>query len=293
MTTFLATWREPGKCAIEHAWQARAAGADMLTCLEKGLAACEEDERFILIGRGSLPNSDGELELDASMMDGADLSAGAVCAVQDILPAISLARRVKEKTKHVMLAGHQARRFAIEEGFKPRQLATAESLRRYEEWRADPEGVVARSNRHIEHAHDTVTMLGWEGPDHVVAASSTSGWSWKKPGRVGDSPIIGAGIYADNEAGAAGSTGSGEELWRAVASFRTVEAMRRGMSAREACEDTIRQMLRRQPNARTIPCAVMAVRADGDVGGAATVNEFPVWICRDGKIECRVYPALE
>jgi isoaspartyl peptidase/L-asparaginase-like protein (Ntn-hydrolase superfamily) len=135
-------------------------------------------------------------------------------------------------------------------------------------------------------------MLAQEDPGHVVAASSTSGLAWKLPGRVGDSPIIGAGIYADDEVGAAGATGNGEELWKACASFRTVEHMRRGLSPQEACEETVRQMLRRQPGAIEMPSAVMALDRQGNYGAAVTVRDFPVWICRDGHTEMRVYDAL-
>lgn len=291
MTTLLATWREPGETAVKTAWQRRLAQGSLLDCVESGLAACEEDERFILIGRGSLPNSDGQVELDASIMDGADLSAGAVCAVQDICPVISLARRVKERTPHVMIAGSQARQFAIDQGFEVRSLMTEENCRRYEEWRNSPE----HRFTHIEHAvakpRDTVTMLGWESSGHVVAASSTSGWAWKQPGRVGDSPIIGAGIYADNDAGCAGATGMGEELWKAVASFRTVQAMGGGLSAQEACLETVAHMKRRQPLASQEPCVVFAMRTDGDFGAATTKDDFELWICRDGSTEMRVFSA--
>src|SRR5579862_9702347 len=135
MTTFLATWREPGEAAVKTAWRARQEGGDLLTCLEKGLAECELDPTFLAIGLGALPNSDGEVELDASMMDGADLSAGAVCSVRGIVPVISVARRVMEKTPHVMIAGEQARRFALSQGFRPQNLMTAENVRRYDEWK--------------------------------------------------------------------------------------------------------------------------------------------------------------
>lgn len=293
MTTILATWEQPGKVGIEAGLQAIREGVDLRTVLERGLAACELDPDLLAIGLGALPNTDGDVELDASMMDGADLSAGAVCSVRGIVPVISVARRVMERTKHIMLAGEQARRYAISQGFKVQNLMTAENIRRYDEWRQSPEQVEHEYvHSRSEHYHDTVTMLGWESPGHVVAASSTSGLAWKMPGRVGDSPIVGAGIYADDEAGAAGATGCGEELWRAAASFRTVEFMRRGMTAQEACEETVRQMIRRQPGALDMMCVVLAVRNDGDFGAATTVGEFPLWVCQDGKPELRRFSGL-
>lgn len=287
VTTLLATWNEPGHVAIQAAWAARQSGADLRTTLEKGLAAAELDPNLLAIGLGSLPNSDGELELDASMMDGRDLSAGAVCAVRGICPVISVARKVMEDTKHVMLAGDQARRFAIAKGFRPQNLMTAEAIKHYETWKVSPEALESLYVHAVSQSHDTVTMLGLEDPEHCVAASATSGWAFKMPGRVGDSPIIGAGIYADDEVGCAGATGLGEELLKAAASFRAVEAMRSGLSAQEACDQTVRQMMRRQPSSLTMPCVVFALRRDGDFGASTTKDEFPLWICRDGSFELR------
>ncbi|MFI5386540.1 MAG: N(4)-(beta-N-acetylglucosaminyl)-L-asparaginase [Fimbriimonadales bacterium] len=294
MATFLASWRDPGVTAVETAWQTRKDGCDLLTSLEQGLAACELDPSFLAIGLGALPNQDGELELDASVMDGADLSAGAVCAMRGIVPAISVARLVKDKTPHMMLAGDQARRFALEHKFEPRNLMTAENVRRYEEWRktritAIQEYVHSPTE---QHHGDTVTMLGWEEPGHVVAASSTSGLGWKLPGRVGDSPIVGAGIYADDEAGCAGATGLGEEIWKGMMSYRTVEKIREGMTPQQACDDTVYQLIRRQPGSTEFPCVVFAMNNRGEFGAATTKGEFPLWICEEGDIRLQVFEGL-
>lgn len=289
MSIILASWKEPGPVALNAAIAAQSRGADLLTAIEEGLSACELDPSLLAIGLGSLPNSDGEMELDASVMEGKHLNAGAVCSLRGICPAIKVARLVMEKTPHVMLSGDQAKRFAISHGIEPMNLMTATNIEKYEEWKR------GEADKYYVHSatesHDTVTMLGLE-EGHLVAASATSGLAWKLPGRVGDSPIIGAGIYADNEIGAAGATGLGEELWKASASFRTVRNMEAGMSALEACEETIRHMMRRQPDSLTLPCVVFALRKDGDFGAATTKGEFPLWISHNGVLEYREYVAL-
>jgi isoaspartyl peptidase/L-asparaginase-like protein (Ntn-hydrolase superfamily) len=288
LSTYLATWREPGTVALEAAREREARGGSLLDCLEAGLIACEEDENLIAIGRGSLPNAEGDLELDASIMEGENLEAGAVCGVRGILPVISVARMVMEQTPHVMLCGDQARQFAIRNGFSGQNLHTAESIRRTQEWLASGGRERALSKGQYVHSkadepHDTVTMLGL-AHGKCAAASSTSGMPWKLPGRVGDSPIVGAGIYADDEAGCAGATGWGEQLWRAGASLRAVDFMRQGMSAQEACEAVIRHMERRMKNPFALPCVVLALDKSGGYGAACGGGGFELWAMVDGAI---------
>lgn len=296
MRTMLSTWKRPGEVAIEAALKKSGEGGSLMDCLEYGLAVAEDDPELIAIGRGSIPNTDGEIELDASIMDGGDLSAGAVCGLRGILPAIQVARMVKEKTPHVMLQGEQARRFAISHGMVPQNLMTGRMCEKYQEYLVSPER--AKAYVHTvddiapdEPAHDTITMLGRED-GHFVAASSTSGYPFKVPGRVGDSPIIGAGIYADNDAGCAGATGLGEELWKAVASFRVVELMRAGKSAAEACEAVVNLMAERQPASRDTQCVVLALDKNGGFGAAITWGEFDLWVAEGDSLTCHHYEGV-
>ncbi|GIV04997.1 MAG: asparaginase [Fimbriimonadales bacterium] len=308
-TLFAATWwfGRIGVEAAQRRWeesQESDLALRLLDAVVEGAAAVERDPQVMSVGYGGLPNRDGEVELDAAVMEGARLRIGAVASVRGILPAIYLARTVMERTPHVMLVGDGAIRFALQQGYEPQQLLTAEALRRWQEWRKqrtapkevstersdDPEDVRVSQAWHARQpaeSHDTVGVLGWNA-GHLVVACTTSGLAWKMPGRVGDSPIVGAGLYADNEAGAAVCTGVGEEIWRFALATRVVEAMRAGYSAQQACQRSIEFMLRRLPDVAVHQCAVMAIRADGDFGLAATQPEkFEAFTARDGVIERR------
>ncbi|MCS6918897.1 MAG: N(4)-(beta-N-acetylglucosaminyl)-L-asparaginase, partial [Fimbriimonadales bacterium] len=290
-TLFAATWWF-GRIGVEAAyrrWEKSResdSAARLLDAVVEGAAAVERDPTVLSVGYGGLPNRDGEVELDAAVMEGAQLRAGAVASVRGIMPVIYLARAVMERTPHLMLTGDGAFRFALQQGYEPQQLLTAESLRRWQQWREQrraPQEVSAeRSNdpddgrvsqqwraQQPPESHDTVGVLGWNA-GHLVVACTTSGLAWKLPGRVGDSPIVGAGLYADNEAGAAVCTGVGEEIWRFAMASRVVEAMRAGDAAQRACQRTVEFMLRRLPHVAAHQCAVIAIRADGDFGLAAT-----------------------
>lgn len=291
MIKMLASWADGGKVALDGAMNALKDGQSVIRCLEHGLAVAEDDPNLISIGRGSLPNADGEIELDASIMDGADLNCGAVCAMRGILPAITAARYVMEKTGHNMLAGDQARRFALECGLKPRNLMTQKSIEHYDLYLKSPERAKAYIHTVEEMHPDTITILGKEG-DLFSAACSTSGLGYKLPGRVGDSPIIGAAIYADNEVGVAGATGWGEDLWKQCASVRAIDAMRSGMTAQEACEQQIKEMVRRRPGTGERHSVVFAMGLDGNHGAACSHKKFDLWIYQDGETTMDTYQPL-
>lgn len=289
MRTIVSTWKRPGEVAIQSALACSRRGGSLVDCLESGLASAEDDPELVAIGRGSLPNTDGEIELDASIMVGDTLEAGAVCGVRGLLPVISMARWVMERTEHVMLAGEQARRFGIAHGLQPQNLLTDVVIRAIQLHGHDPEAARAYIHTFDEApSHDTVTMLARED-GHFVAASSTSGMPFKLPGRVGDSPIIGAGIYADDEAGCAGATGRGEDLWKAAASHRAVEFMRGGDSAQQACDKVADFMLRRLPKSREIPCVVLALDKFGGYGAATTAGKFELWVSDGGEPACHEF----
>lgn len=292
MRTIVSTWKRPGEVAIQGALVKSREGGSLLDCLEAGLTKAEDDPSLVAIGRGSLPNTDGDIELDASVMVGETLDAGAVCSVRGLLPVVSMARWVMERTDHVMLAGDQARRFGMEQGLEPQNLMTETVIRACKLHANDP--VKAREYIHTLDEvppHDTVTMLARDS-GKFVAASSTSGMPFKLPGRVGDSPIIGAGIYADDEAGCAGATGRGEDLWKASAAFRVVEHMRNGDSAMEACQKVIEFMIRRLPKSREIPCVVLALDKNGGFGAAISTGKFDLWVAEDDAVTCHHFEGI-
>jgi isoaspartyl peptidase/L-asparaginase-like protein (Ntn-hydrolase superfamily) len=250
----------------------------LMDSVEQGVIAVEMNRRVHSVGRGGLPNSSGQVELDAAWMEGSQLRAGGVAALRGFLPAVSVARKVMEKTPHVLLVGKGAEGFAREQGLRPQRLLTKESIRLWREWKRNQASPDASGS-----GHDTIGVIGWH-KGHAIVACSTSGLPWKLPGRVGDSPIIGAGLYADDQAGAAVATGRGEEILRFSVTSRVVEAMRRGASAQDACEGVIRFMIRRKPETAKTMVAVLAVRKDGQCGVAATRRFFFAYIRKDKRI---------
>jgi len=254
-------WRR-GLRINKVAAEALAAGERGIDAVEAALRASEDDASDMSTGWGGLPNAAGEVELDAAIMAGPGARAGAVGALRATRYAISVARRVMEKTPHLLLVGEGARDFARREGFPEFDLLTDESKRRWEEWRS-------RSGEPRRGGHDTMATVAVDARGEMAGAVTTSGTPFKVPGRVGDSAIIGAGVYVDQAVGGAGATGVGEEAMRVCASFLVVELMRSGREPREACEEALRRLRAANPELGEKQLALAALRVDGKPGGAA------------------------
>jgi L-asparaginase/N4-(beta-N-acetylglucosaminyl)-L-asparaginase len=279
---FLATWWH-GKPATERAAQVFLAGGTLLDAVEKGINVSEDDPQITSVGYGGLPNAEGVVELDAAIMDGTRHRAGAVCNLHSIRNPISVARQVLERTRHTTLAGEGALRFALQAGFRPEQLLTPESLKKWLEWKADPKRETYWLT--ADHGHDTIGMVAADSKGHVVSGCSTSGLEWKLPGRVGDSPLVGCGVFADDNVGAASATGNGDVMTNYCTSVSIVHRMSRGASPQEACVDLLEHMARTDPRNKEELVCVIAIDNRGRTGAAAMnkVKHFQYAVWRDGK----------
>lgn len=279
----VSTW-DFGVGANQVAWKTLSAGGSALDAVEAGARWAESDLCNPTVGRCGNPDRDGVLSLDASIMDG-DGRCGSVAALSDIAYPVSVARRVMEQTPHVMLVGEGAQQFAVQQGFERKKLLTPEAEKAWREWlktaQYTPEINAERRSRPGDSSnHDTLGMLAIDAQGRLAGACTTSGMAWKMHGRVGDSPIIGAGLYVDNEVGAATASGVGEEMIRNAASFLVVELMRQGRSPAEACREAIARVVRKRPEAsRTLQVCFLALNKHGEVGAYALHRGFVYAVC--------------
>jgi isoaspartyl peptidase/L-asparaginase-like protein (Ntn-hydrolase superfamily) len=261
-----ATWPF-GRTAVEVASKLLAAGKVPLEAALAGAQAVEDDPKVHSVGYSGIGNSIGTVSLDACVMDGKTLDCGSVAAVENIRHVAALAKKVYEKTPHVMLVGKGAEWFALQNGFPLETLLTPESVA---EWEKN------RPKRKVEpKGHDTVTVLANDGNGRLGGVCTTSGLSYKLPGRVGDSPLIGSGLYVDDEAGAAGATGM-------------VEQMRAGKSPQEATELAVKRSIAAAVRRGQHPAKVafLAMNPKGEVGAACTqTTNFVYAVARGEKIE--------
>ena len=248
--------------ATVKAWEVLEKGGNALDAVHQGVMVEENDLSNSTVGNGGRPDRDGNVTLDACIMD-KDGNCGAVLAMQNIANPISVARKVMEETPHVMLAGKGAEQFAYEQGFEKTNLLTEESKQAWEEWKKTSQ---YKPIINIEN-HDTIGMLAIDADGDIAGACTTSGMAYKMAGRVGDSPIIGAGLFVDNEVGGATATGVGEEVVRTVGSFLIVELMRQGKSPQEACEEGVKRIIAKNKDKQDFQIGFIAINKKGETGG--------------------------
>ena len=237
------------------------AGASALDAVEKGVMVEEANLQNTSVGNGGAPDRDGEVTLDACIM-APNGNCGSVAFLRGIEHPVSVARLVMEKTPHVMLVGEGALQFALDQGFETRNLLTEGSREQWQQWLKEKE---YRPVINIEN-HDTIGMLCLDSNGDIAGACTTSGLAYKMKGRVGDSPIIGSGLFVDHEVGGASATGLGEEVMKNVSSFLIVELMRQGHSPQQACELAMQRILKRNPQYRDFQVGFIAINKQGETG---------------------------
>jgi N4-(beta-N-acetylglucosaminyl)-L-asparaginase len=279
----ISTW-DFGKKANNVSWTTLQKGGSALDAVEKGINLIEEDPDNLTVGIGGLPDREGHVTLDACIMD-QDSRCGSVMGVEHIVNVISLARRVMEKTPHVILVGDGALQFALDQGFPKSNLLTPKSEALWKEW-LKTSNYQPRMNIENElykkdpmpggkDNHDTIGLIAMDAKGNIAGGCSTSGMAYKMRGRVGDSPVIGAGLFVDNEIGAATSTGVGEEVIRCVGSHLVVELMRHGYTPENACKEAVMRIVKKSPaKSKEIQVGFLAINKKGEYGAYALQKGF-------------------
>ena len=286
----ISTWKH-GLAANEKAYEILVKGGNSLDAVEQGVRVSEDDPNVLSVGYGGLPDAEGRVTLDAAIMDW-KARIGSVICLEHIKNPVSVARHILEDTEHTILAGEGAYTFAIKKGFQPDILHTETSIRKYNEWKEGNYGksqefhtddyTVKKANTldiNEDGNHDTIGMVAIDKEGHISAACTTSGTAWKLHGRVGDSPIIGSGLYVDGDTGGAAATGRGEECVRACGSFLVVEMMRLGKSPQEACELAVKRVIKlnllsRKNRDYSYQVGFIAINTDGEFGAASVREGF-------------------
>ena len=272
--TIISTWQGNTK-ANQKAWEQILQNKSSLEAVHQGVMIPEADPEDMSVGLGGLPDRDGIVTLDACIMDFAG-NIGAVMGLENIVHAISIARLVMENTPHVQLVGDGALQFALENGFEKQNLLTKKSKAAWKQWLKTSEYNPMTTVYEIEKNHDTIGMLALDNQQNISGACTTSGMAYKIHGRVGDSSIIGAGLYVDNEIGAATATGVGEEVVRICGSHTVVEAMRYGKTTEEACKTAIERLIKLKgiEYCKKIQIGFIALNKQGEIGCYSMLPNF-------------------
>ena len=271
----LSTWAH-GLPANTAALKALEESGNAMDAAEAGARNSEEDPLNTSVGLGGLPDEKGLVTLDSCVMDQTG-NCGSVAFLQNIKHPVSVARKVMEETKHVMLVGEGAKQFAVSKGFKEEDLLTKESKKLWEKWKIEQRDATPHET------HDTISVLVQDKNGDLAGACTTSGWAYKLHGRVGDSPLIGAGLFVDNEIGSAAATGLGEEVIKTNGSFLVVELMRQGYSPKEACEEALKRSIKLHNGNPDFQIGYLALRKDGEVGASCLKWVFDYALAKSGQ----------
>jgi len=272
----VATWNF--KNATKAAWKVLEKGGASIDAIEAGCRVEEADLKNTTVGNGGLPDRDGNVTLDACIMN-KDGGYGAVVCMENIAHPISVARKVMEETPHVLLAGKGAEQFAVEQGFKRENLLTEASKKAWLKWKEKSE---YKPIINIEN-HDTIGMLAIDKNGDISGGCTTSGMAYKMAGRVGDSAIIGSGLFIDNTIGGATATGMGEEVLKTVGSYLIVELMRQGRTPQEACEEGVKRIVESNPNYQNFQVGYVALNKQGEYGCYCVHGGFGISKYQEGK----------
>ena len=271
----LSTWSH-GIPANDAAWGILENNGSPMDAAEAGARVPEADPTITSVGFGGLPDEQGNVTLDSCVMDHTG-NCGSVAFLQNIMHPVSVARKVMEETKHVMLVGEGARQFAISQGFKEIDLLTDESRISWKDWKKEQREMTPHET------HDTISVLVQDKNGDMAGACTTSGWAYKLHGRVGDSPIIGAGLFVDNEVGCAAATGLGEEVIKTTGSFLVVELMRQGYDPTKACEEALNRVIKAHNGNPDFQIGYIAMRKDGKIGAACLKWSFEYALSQGGE----------
>lgn len=267
----VSTWNH-GLAANSAAWEILLKGGKALDAVEKGVRVTEADVTNRSVGIGGMPDRDGHVTLDACIMD-EESRCGAVGFLEGIDHPISVARAIMEKTQHVMLVGSGAKKFALEQGFGQIKTPIPPVKEEYKKWKKENQDLFKKPEINHEN-HDTIGLLALDIHGNLSGACTTSGWAYKLHGRLGDSPIIGAGLFVDNEIGAACATGLGEAIIRIAGSHTVVELMRHGHSPMDACRLAVERIISKHKDLTNLQCGFLAIDKNGNVGAYSVYNGF-------------------
>lgn len=267
----ISTWSH-GQPANQAGWKKLEAGGSSLDAVEEGARQTESDVTNRSVGIGGMPDREGHVTLDACIMDW-ESNCGSVGCLEGIAHPISVAKHIMQNTPHVMLVGAGAKQYALKHKFETIKTPLPEVKKEWEKWKKEQAEIVKKPEINHEN-HDTIGLLAIDKLGRISGACTTSGWAYKLPGRLGDSPIIGSGLFVDQEVGGAVATGLGESIIRIAGAHTVVELMRQGKSPEQACKETVQRLIRKHKDMTGLQCAFIAINTKGEVGGFSVYNGF-------------------